>query len=379
MSILKQFTTKQNLILLWNVLIDELCINSSNITLMNNIKTVFDSNIEPFFKNANNNNSLMQLNKQFLSQVVLAVNRLFPQLNQMQGQDIKRITITDEEITEPYKIEDIHASRQTNFEKQVELKKVELENYMSPQRPTALDFSDKNMSNGLNMKITEMGPLLADKIAERNLDIEMLHNTNYNSSNSETWLKTQETSIKNEKNIVKNEVKNEVKNSSRLKYLNIDSNGDISVSNKTQKKVSWNKEETTTNIFQKLKKNQSNENSINETTSNETTSNETSANQTSANQTSANQTSANQTNQYIEQKSMLLPDIKQEVIQRNIPSVNSSIIPNNDFIKYLNDMNSKIDSLCDVVTKLTYSMQELLLDKHNNTNNNNIDNTDNEN
>ena len=200
MSILKQFTTNQNLILLWNVLIDELSINSSNIKLMNNIKTVFDSNIEPFLKNANNNNSLMQLNKQFLSQVLLAVNRLFPQLNQMQSQNIKRITITDEEITEPYKIEDIHASRQTNFEKQVELKKVELENYMSPQRPTALDFSDKNMSNGLNMKITEMGPLLADKIAERNLDIEMLHNTNYNSSNSETWLKTQETSIKNEKN-----------------------------------------------------------------------------------------------------------------------------------------------------------------------------------
>ena len=346
MSILKQFTTNQNLILLWNVLVDELSINSSNIKLINNIKTVFDSNIEPFLKNANNNNSLMQLNKQFLSQVLLAVNRLFPQLNQMQSQNIKRITITDEEITEPYKIEDIHASRQTNFEKQVELKKVELENYMSPQRPTALDFSDKNMSNGLNMKITEMGPLLADKIAERNLEIEMLYNTNYNSSNSETWLKTQETSIKSEKNIVKNEEPN----TSRLKYLNIDSNGDVSVSNKTQKKVSWNKEETTTNIFQKLKKNQNNENIVNETPI----------------------TIDTDTNQYIEQKSMPLPDIKQEVIQRNIPSVNSSIIPNNDFIKYLNDMNSKIDSLCDVVNNLTCSMQELLLNKHNNTTN--IDN-----
>ena len=359
MSILKQFTTNQNLILLWNVLIDELSINSSNIKLMNNIKTVFDSNIEPFLKNANNNNSLMQLNKQFLSQVLLAVNRLFPQLNQMQSQNIKRITITDEEITEPYKIEDIHASRQTNFEKQVELKKVELENYMSPQRPTALDFSDKNMSNGLNMKITEMGPLLADKIAERNLDIEMLHNTNYNSSNSETWLKTQETSIKNEKNTTVID-QSPLISTSRLKYLNIDSNGDVSVSNKTQKKVSWNKEETTTNIFQKLKKNQNNENSINETQVTTDTNTD--------------------INQYIEQKSMPLPDIKQEVIQRNIPSINPSIIPNNDFIKYLNDMNSKIDSLCDVVTKLTCSMQELLLDKHKNNNNNiDTDNIDNEN
>ena len=147
---------------------------------------------------------------------------------------------------------------------------------------------------------------------------------------------------------------------SRLKYLNIDSNGDVSVSNKTQKKVSWNKEETTTNIFQKLKKNQNNENSINETQVTTDTNTD--------------------INQYIEQKSMPLPDIKQEVIQRNIPSINPSIIPNNDFIKYLNDMNSKIDSLCDVVTKLTCSMQELLLDKHKNNNNNiDTDNIDNEN
>ena len=75
---------------------------------------------------------------------------------------------------------------------------------------------------------------------------------------------------------------------------------------------------------------------------------------------------------------MPLPDIKQEVIQRNIPSINSPIIPNNDFIKYLNDMNLKIDSLCDVVTKLTCSMQELLLEKHNtkSDNTNNHDNND---
>ena len=62
----------------------------------------------------------MELNKNFLSQVVLAVNRLFPNIKQ--EQNIKRITISDEEIAEPYKIEDIQASRQIKFEKEVDLK-----------------------------------------------------------------------------------------------------------------------------------------------------------------------------------------------------------------------------------------------------------------
>ena len=123
MSNLSQFNNKKNMSLLWDVLLDELCVNINNKSLVNNIRTVFESNINPFTVRTNPKTSIMELNKQFLSQVVLSVNRLFPNFNesrQEQNQIIKRIKITNEEVYEPYKIEDIHASRQTDFEKEVE-------------------------------------------------------------------------------------------------------------------------------------------------------------------------------------------------------------------------------------------------------------------
>jgi hypothetical protein len=85
MSSLSQFTNKPNLKLLWDVLLDELNINKTNTKLIGNIRTVFESNINPFSSRANPKLQIMELNKQFLSQVVLAVNRLFPTLKQEQN------------------------------------------------------------------------------------------------------------------------------------------------------------------------------------------------------------------------------------------------------------------------------------------------------
>jgi hypothetical protein len=314
--------------MLWEVLLDELNINSNNIKLISNIKTVFDSNINPFLLRANKTSAIMVLNKQFLGQVVLAVNRLFPTLKQ--DQVIKKITITNEEILEPYKIEDIHASRQSNFEKEVDKKKIELETYMIPNKPQNLDFSDNNTNNPLINKITEMGPLLAEKMAERNLELEQIQNTNYNSStvNPEIWLKSLETSVKTD-------------------------NKDIKINSK---KVSFiNEEETTKTIFQKLKKSQTI--SIDDPIT-----------------LTIYENTNNISDKYIEQKSMPLPEQKSENNQRNIiPNTNSIIqnipmIPNHEFIKQLNEMNTKIDSLYEIVNTLTNSIKSLSFSKDSTTN-----------
>jgi hypothetical protein len=345
MSNLSQFTTKQNLKLLWDVLLDELHINTTNTKLVANIRTVFESNINPFLSRANTKSSIMDLNKQFLSQVVLAVNRLFPQLKQ--EHNIKRITISDEEISdfkEPYKIEDIHASRQNDFEKEVDRKRMELENYMTPQKPKELDFSDTNIDG----KITSMDSLIAEKMTQRNLEIETLQNSNYNTTSidPEKWLRPKETSVKNEKNtpintITESQYKSE---NSKLKHISFDSNNNITLSilepeKKTQtsmKKVTWNEIEThsepISNIFNKLKKQPIIESNINNDNN-------------------------NIDKQYIEQKSMPLPEVKKEEIIRNqttLPTQNNEpVIPKTEIIKQLNEMNKKIDSLYEVVFKLT--------------------------
>ena len=344
-----QFTNKQNLNLLWNVLLDEFNINKSNQSLINNIKFVFESNINPFISRANPKSNIMELNKNFLAQVVLAVNKLFPnftsfnEVRQNQEQHIKRITISDEDVlNEPYKIEDIQASRQTEFDKNVEQKRIDMENYMIPQKPKELDFTDKNY----DVKITSMDSLIAEKMAQRNLEIEQLQHNNFNTTiNTENWLTPKETSLKNDKTVF--EQKSIIKNNEngRLKHISIDSNNNITLSineteEKTQnisKKVSWDdsaeQKEPSINIFNKLKKQ-----NIIETNQDDNI-------------------NMNNEKQYVEQKSMALPNIKQEEIIRNqstlIMSNNEPILPKTEIIKQLNEMNKKIDNLYEIVFKLT--------------------------
>jgi len=337
MSNLSQFTSKQNMNLLWDVLLDELHINTNNKSVITNVKAVFEGNIKPFTSKSNPKSPIMELNKQFLSQVVLAVNRLFPNFTfvseSKQEQNIKRITITNEDVSEPYKIEDIHASRQSDFEKELERKRIDLDNYMTPQKPRELDFSDR----GLDGKITAMDSLVAEKMAQRNLEVEQFQSSHHNTSgvDPEKWLKSSETSVKGDKT---NSLTNQNQNSNRLKHINIDDNNNISLTiqeNKTPKKVSWDDnnitEEPVINIFQKLKKQP---NSLED-----------------------------DQKKYVEQKSIPLPDVKQEKINRDIVSSSqiTPIIPKNEMVKQLNEMNEKIDNLYEMVTKLTNLVQDVLM------------------
>lgn len=179
----QQFTTSKNLTMLWDVLLDELHINPNSTPIIQNIKTVFDGNINLFTPRANPNAGLMNLNKQFLNQVLIAVNQLFPNLKQ--EQQMKRISISDEVLEEPYKVEDIHNARQTNFEKQVINKRNEFDNSINVKKPKPVDFSDKVEAD---IKITEMEALIAETVAQRKFDIEQIHgpipSTNNLSTNS---------------------------------------------------------------------------------------------------------------------------------------------------------------------------------------------------
>jgi hypothetical protein len=320
MSNLSQFTNTQNLKLLWDVLLDEIHINASNKTLITNIKTIFESNIKPFTLRANPNLNIMELNKQFLSQVVLAVNRLFPNLKK--EQNLQKITIFSEieDNLEPYKIEDIQSLRQSEFEKEVERKKMELDTYMTPPKPKELDFANTNLDG----KITSMDSLIADKLEQRNLEIECLQNSNYNSTiiDSEKWLTPKETSIKNENiNFFK-------------KSINNNSNISLTINELEQnksKKVSFEKDETTINVFSKLKKQASNSLEI-----------------------------INSNNSYDEQQSLPLPLplALSEEKHFNTKRTNEPILANTEIINQLNDMNTKIDKLYELVFKLTNLIQD---------------------
>jgi hypothetical protein len=344
MNNLSQFINKDNLDLLWEVLLDELSINKTNTNLISKIKTIFDTNINLLTSKTNSKTNILDINKQFLSQVLLAVNQLIPQLNQ--EQNIKRINISDEEVLEPYKIEDIQAARKTDFEKELEMKKLELENYMTPSKPRELDFSDRNLDGIIPLE--GMDSLLAEKMAERNLDMEQISNAK--NINPEQWLTPKKTSVK-QNNV--EETKNLV--NGRLKYINIDNDNNINIinnaeTNKIQKKVSWDNnvstnenqnislkiDDSTIDIFKKLKKNNV-ENIQNQYIDN---------------------------SKYEEQKSIPLPT--QENVLKNNTQItkpiitNNPIVSNNEIVKQLNEMNSKIDKLYEIVFKLSNKLKDII-------------------
>lgn len=266
MNNLQQFTSKKNIDMLWEVLLDELNVNLDNKVIMTNVKTVFESNINLFISKANPSSGLMNLNKLFLSQIITAVNRLFPNLKQDQDQQqMKLINISDEIMNdEPYKVEDIHSARQTDFEKQVNQRRSDFDNLVNIKKPKELDFSDKTD----NSKIVEMEALIAETVAKRKFDIDQIQtnlntNTYTNTNNSEEWLTSNETSLRSDKQ-QQNDNSHDL-NQRKHKYVNI---------NSLPKKVSFNEgnnitmnieefsdelplQTTTnipTNIFNKLKK-----------------------------------------------------------------------------------------------------------------------------
>ena len=253
----EEFVKRENIELLWDVLLDELCIDVNNKQLSGNIRVVFEKNISPFVARANPNANLIELNKTFLKQLIIAINKLFPSLRNM-----KKIQIGDEFSDKPYKIEDIHTARQSDFEKQLEQKTHDFEVSMNPSKPNEMDFSDKFQET----KITSMDALIAETLAKRNFDLEQVQYANYNTTSQPSdWLSPKETSVKTEK---QQQYENVQKEMQKKKYLQ-----PISSSQPNQKgnNVSWDEEnisfeiqeqgednvvrsDTEMNIFSKLKK-----------------------------------------------------------------------------------------------------------------------------
>jgi hypothetical protein len=238
---IQHFINNKNLSMLWEVLLDELQINSSNSGhIIQNIKTVFDGNINLFKTRANPNMGLMGLNKQFLNQVLIAVNQLFPNLKK--EQILKRINIGDEVIDEPYRVEDIHNARQNDFEKQVLNKRNEFDNMINQKKPNPIDFADKVEPE---LKITEMEALIAETMAKRKFDIDQLQGQQINTNNIKSISKS-EKSVSFDDNVTHIESYQDNNNNNRN---NNDNNITIVVEENEENIMSSN------NIFRKLKKN----------------------------------------------------------------------------------------------------------------------------
>jgi hypothetical protein len=243
---INNFFEKENLQMLWEVLVDEPLIKQlcNTEVKLNELVRIFESNVSEFFMVEKNNcNNLIELNKKYILLIINYVMKITnttnnSNTNNIQNQNApnqyRKIKIHPEEpLKQPITFEDIQNDRMSLFEKEFNKKQDEFTNAMTLQVPPVPKFSDT-----LDEPISEIELEIKRIKEQRNYDIEIINNTNKNSNTAvdENWLKPQETSIKNEKLVKLNSITN-------LNTINT-------------KHISWEDEveQNKVNIFGKLKK-----------------------------------------------------------------------------------------------------------------------------
>jgi len=206
------FLTKQNVDLLWEVIIDDDLFKNKPKELINQIGSIFRQNLRGFNEAEKiNSSNLMSMNKRFIGLILnhsrsIIISNKNPTTVQKQKE---LITSTD-----------LQTERMSQFEKDLSQRQTEFTNAMSLPVPPVPKFSD----NKLDDPIGEMELEIKKVLEQRNYDIEQV-SKNLNKSNADSWLKPQETSLKSEKITPQNKVNlnnNSSSSSNSLKYIKID-------------------------------------------------------------------------------------------------------------------------------------------------------------
>lgn len=320
------FLNEKNVNTLYEILLQELKINENSNWILQ-IKQIFRNNINFFLANVNLNNSLLELNKLFLKQTIIAINKLIPNLRNEQ----KKINILPEEINFPHKIEDIKNIKKDLFDEEFNLKKREFDNIMKKETPNTINFLDDHQ----NEKIINMEQLLLDKINERNNEIPKVENMS--------------------------EINNILENTKEQKYTILEP-------------ITIEFEELNENkIINNENERMNNENKVNEQINKEILNKKKKVNFNLLEEDKI--IPEIKTTIYEEQKSIDINNflnttsVKNDNMNTNIKNNNvSNFLPMNEFIKKINEidmLNKKIDNLTYLIEKIIYiQQQERQTNKH---------------
>ena len=169
------FISKDNINLLWEVLLEEPTLKNISSGKQKLIYNALYSNISSFYdKEKHESFDLVTLNKNFLGEMLKVIRKNKPGI--IEKENIK------------FKVEDIHAERKNIFEKDLEKRKNDFEMAITLKKPPIPDFTEKIEDE----KIKGMEELIAKTVAQRNFDISQIKPN----TEAEYWLKPQETSIK---------------------------------------------------------------------------------------------------------------------------------------------------------------------------------------
>jgi hypothetical protein len=225
----KNFLNNENVKVLWDVVIDEDIIKRQSREFQENILKLFRSNLKGFYDvESQKTTNLVDMNKKY---ILLILNYANKQIKQNVNPEYRKIKILDElpqkKVNELITYEEIQNDKRTQFDKDLNRRQEEFSNSMALPVPPVPKFTD-NLDDG---PISEIEKAIKELTSQRNYDVEQINKSNNNnlSSNTDNWLKPQETSVKNDKlspqaqNIQNGNINGNINgNNSRLKYLKID-------------------------------------------------------------------------------------------------------------------------------------------------------------
>jgi len=189
------FFSNNNLKLLWTLISKEYKLhdntntntNNSNVTktlqiYTNGIREMYDTNILMFKTKKIKNETLMDLNKLFLSQINAAINDVFPDIREYLKKN--KIKIVDEaslfdhnKESAPVLYQDIQTKRQNEFNQLVKEQQQNLAIALNkPSPPQNIDLSDKTQTEDRDPNT--IAKQYAQTIAERNYDPVPTYNKN---------------------------------------------------------------------------------------------------------------------------------------------------------------------------------------------------------
>jgi hypothetical protein len=230
-----QFLSDNNIKMLWEIILDDDIVVNKNRDEITQINRIFLSVAQQFYdKEKNLHQTLIGMNKKFISVIVNILNQNFPKP--------KPLVIHNEKETIPITAEEIQKSRENEFEQEFKRKQDEFTRAMSLPVPETPKFSD----NARDEPISELDVIIKRTIAERNLEMQQITN-NFNKSEVENWIKSSETSVRVE---TMKENENATK---KIKLGNLMESDIPSEENNKTQNVSWADDLTEDDILPGLK------------------------------------------------------------------------------------------------------------------------------
>lgn len=209
----REFLSKVNINILWDIIYENTVYNNISISL-DKLKLLFSNIINEFGNNEQMHN-LIETNKKFIT---IINNKIKEEIETSKSKQL---------IT----FDDIQKDRTSLFEKQLIEKQNDFNNLINKEVPNAPNFK-----NDIDKPIEEMELLIKKTIEQRNLDLIKI-NAKTDLLKTEQFLKSSNTSIKSENNELKqikidylnNEAKPKLKNFNIIDLNTVDN----------EKKVTW--------------------------------------------------------------------------------------------------------------------------------------------